>query len=31
VNAGLLIAASLLVWLVGPTVLAIVRLRRADI
>lgn len=30
-NAGLLIAASLLAWLVGPTVLAIVRLRRADI
>lgn len=30
-NAGLLIAASLLAWLVGPTVLAVVRLRRADI
>lgn len=30
-NAGLLIAASLLAWLVGPTVLAILRLRRADI
>lgn len=30
-NASLLIIASLLAWLVGPTVVAIVRLRRADI
>jgi Cu-processing system permease protein len=31
VHAALLIVASLLAWLVGPTVVAVVRLRRADI